>query len=608
MPINAFLLLRKRSVLLSIISLLLFAAGAHADEWGDYTYRVDNGTSVTILGYLGTGGEISIPSEINGLPVTAINGSAFLNRVEITGSLVIPDGVTTIGWGAFSGCSGLNGTLTLPESLNTIGGHSFFNCTGLRGSVDVPAEVSYVGTYAFNGCVGLESIVFLGNAPSTFGTDVFTGTAAGFTLYCAADATGFTTPLWNGYPMLRWAPESDFVCETTWAGLWGITGYSGSAEHLVIPGIIGGKAVEMIAQTSLGSWDASTAPTFSSVDIPPSVKRIEQSAFRNCVNLAAVRLPEGLQILEGYAFYGCSGLTEVRLPSTLTEFYGNSFTGCSSLTSFEVAPGHPNAKSVNGLVLDQAGEALLLYPEGRTGIAVIPEGIKTIGGSVFYGCEGFTGFSLPSTLLEIGDYAFGCWSGVHELTIPDSVTTIGENAFSGSSFGSVTVGTGVLSLGHYAFESCSNLGWVRFMGNAPALGGDVFSDARSGFTVYYEAGATGFDGAEWVSQAVPLAQWNPAVDPNWLVEDDGSGVKLLGYSMPADNLVIPNTINGKTVVSIAASAFQFKTIFSGSVTIGSGVTSIEEGAFRGASNLTAILVDAENPSFASQSGLLYNKA
>ena len=118
---NPFLRFRKRSAFLSIVSILLFAVGARAEEWGGYTYEVVNGNTVTITGYTGPDGAITIPSVIDEKPVTAIGERAFFYCDGLTGNLVIPEGVTSIGDNAFHRCSGLNGTLTLPSTLESIG-------------------------------------------------------------------------------------------------------------------------------------------------------------------------------------------------------------------------------------------------------------------------------------------------------------------------------------------------------------------------------------------------------------------------------------------------------------------------------------------------------
>ncbi|WP_143440848.1 leucine-rich repeat domain-containing protein, partial [Klebsiella pneumoniae] len=82
-----------------------------------------------------------------------------------TGSLVIPEGVTSIGDYAFSWCYGLDGTLTLPSTLESIGVYAFDGCDGLNGNLVSPQGVTSIGNQAFEGCSGLASVTFKGHAP-----------------------------------------------------------------------------------------------------------------------------------------------------------------------------------------------------------------------------------------------------------------------------------------------------------------------------------------------------------------------------------------------------------------------------------------------------------
>jgi len=196
---NPFLRLRKRSAFLSIVSLLLFSIGARAKQWGYYTYEVVNGNTVTITGYTGPDGAITIPSVIDEKPVTAIGERAFFYCDGLTGNLVIPEGVTSIGDNAFHRCSGLNGTLTLPSTLESIGVYAFDGCDGLNGNLVIPQGVTSIGNQAFEGCSGLASVTFKGHAPELKGSP-FACMADNFKVYFRQGKEGFTTPTWQGYP------------------------------------------------------------------------------------------------------------------------------------------------------------------------------------------------------------------------------------------------------------------------------------------------------------------------------------------------------------------------------------------------------------------------
>ena len=146
----------------------------------DFTYTTNADNTITITGYTGTNGVLSIPSMINGLPVTRIRSFAFYNYPGLTGSLTIPAGVTGIGHAAFYNCSNLTGSLTIPAGVTNIGDSAFLNCSGLTG------------------------VYFLGNAPSV-GSLPFSGVATK-TIYYLPGTTNWTNP-WANCPTALWTPQ-----------------------------------------------------------------------------------------------------------------------------------------------------------------------------------------------------------------------------------------------------------------------------------------------------------------------------------------------------------------------------------------------------------------
>ena len=130
--------------------------------------------------------------------VTSIGGSAFYKCSGLR-SAEIPEGVTDIGSGTFSDCSSLT-SVTIPDSVTSIGDSAFSGCRSLN-SVTIPKSVTSIGENAFDGCDGLAAVTFLGDAPEVAAADAdrpsFLKDAV--TLRCPAGASGWATPVWNGY-------------------------------------------------------------------------------------------------------------------------------------------------------------------------------------------------------------------------------------------------------------------------------------------------------------------------------------------------------------------------------------------------------------------------
>ena len=135
----------------------------------------NNGSTITISAYSGTGDRVIIPHFINGLPVTAIGDRAFQRKILDPASLC------------------------LPPFLESIGTEAFAMCSGLTGSVEIPPTVATIGEGAFYGCSRLDEVRFLGDAPKT-GPSIFDGNKSGFMIIYDRQAKGFDAPTWHAYP------------------------------------------------------------------------------------------------------------------------------------------------------------------------------------------------------------------------------------------------------------------------------------------------------------------------------------------------------------------------------------------------------------------------
>jgi hypothetical protein len=223
-----------------------------------FTFTTNNG-QITITGYTGSGGSVTIPSKTNGYPVGAIAQYAFEYNANLT-TIVIPGSVTDIGRGAFSGCTkltsitvnptnsaycGLSGVLfskdqatlvsypagksgryTIPDTVTSIGDLSFYYCTKLTGitipasvtsinyevfgycsgltSITIPDSVTSIGNWAFFECGNLARVYFMGNTP-TLGSSVFYNVLQ-TTVYYMPGTTNWGST-YGGCAALLWNPR-----------------------------------------------------------------------------------------------------------------------------------------------------------------------------------------------------------------------------------------------------------------------------------------------------------------------------------------------------------------------------------------------------------------
>ncbi|HEY3915248.1 MAG TPA: leucine-rich repeat domain-containing protein [Verrucomicrobiae bacterium] len=219
---------------------------------GGLEFTLNNGR-MTITGYTGSDGSVSIPDTLFGYPVTAIGGNAFANNATLT-SIVIPNSVTNIGVEAFYNCAGL-ASVTLPDDIPSIGAETFYNCASLA-AITIPASVTAIGAGAFDNCLSLTSITFLGNAP-TLGNAAFSGDAA--TVYYYFGTTGWGAT-YGGLPTVELsAPNPPQI-------LSGSAGIRSGNFAFTLAGITN-QTVIVQASTNLINWQPLWTNTLSATNV-----------------------------------------------------------------------------------------------------------------------------------------------------------------------------------------------------------------------------------------------------------------------------------------------------------------------------------------------------
>ena len=256
----------------------------------------------------------------------------------------------------------------------------------------------------------------------------------------------------------------------------------------------------------------------------------------------------------GGAFRNCSSLTSLTIPSSVTEILSNAFYGCTGLTKLTIEDGTEGLSLQSSSAYDCPLETLYLgrsiscdnppfYSKLKS--VTISNSVTRIGNNAFNGCYRLTEVSIPNSVTRIGNNAFYGCSGLTEITIPNSVTSLGDYAFYGCSRPtSVTIPNSVTEIGEAAFANCIGLTEVNIS--------DLSAWCKISFSRYSN----------------PL-QYAHKLNLN------GSEIK---------NLVIPNDIT-----EIKRYAFNGCSGLT-SVTIHNSVTTIEGCAFEDCDGLTSITI------------------
>ena len=268
-----------------------------------------------------------------------------------------------------------------------------------------------------------------------------------------------------------------------------ITKYIGSAEKVDIPEKIDGKSV-----TSIGS-----------------------SVFRGCKRLSSITIPNCVTSIDSFAFRDCTSLKSITIPNSVTSIYYDAFRGCTSLTAINVANRNQNYVSVNGVLYDKDKTVIIRYPAGKkdksysildgvTGICAyafedcanlesitLPDSVTLMGLSVFNGCKSLItinvaagnqnfvsvngvlydkdktaiiryparkkdkNYNILNSVRFVHNNAFEDCTNLTSITIPNSVTGISSNAFSGCSIKSITIPNSATNIYSSTFDGCISL-------------------------------------------------------------------------------------------------------------------------------------------------------
>ncbi|MBQ8060217.1 MAG: leucine-rich repeat protein, partial [Prevotella sp.] len=356
--------------------------------------------------------------------------------------------------------------------------------------------------------------------------------------------------------------------------------------------------------TSIGSWAFYNCSGLTSVTIPNSVTSIGSWAFSGCSGLTSVTIPNSVTSINSYAFYGCSGQTSVTIPESVTSIGDGVFSSCSGLTEIKVADGNNVYDSRNNCnaIINTSSNTLIAGCKNT----IIPNSVTSIGSNAFDGCSGLTSVTIPNSVTSIGSAAFYGCSGLASVTIPNSVTSIVGSAFSScSGLKSATIPNSVTSIGDNAFKGCSRLTSVTIPNSVTSIGSSAFEGCRSltsvtipnsvtsiGSYAFYDC--SGLTSITWNAKNYPAISSyssSPFYDIRTQIKKFiiGDDVTSIPSYMCYEMSNLKSVIIPNSVTSIGAEAFN-KCRGLTSVTIPNSVTSIGAEAFIGCSGLTSVTI------------------
>lgn len=386
----------------------------------------------------------------------------------------IPDSVETIGNGAFYECRDLE-RIALPSALQTLSSVTFYNCTALS-EVTFPASLKTIESSAFSGCRNLSKVKLPASLTAiqssvfhlciNLKTVSYDGSLEQWSRITADnDVLGYSCPslVMSDYTAQFILVKNAFLDPPPKTVT--ITKYTGKESTVILP-------------STINSWP---------------VTKIGEAAFQDNTTITSVTIPDSVTEIGANAFAGCTNLTSVNYEgdwSNLTIQSGNPAVQDAAnapLFDFEFIPPDNTAVIVTNYKYNGAA-ADVTIPSRYKG-----KPVTMIDHAAFFN-SAVTSVTIPDSVTSISDEAFINCPKLTNISIPNSVTYIGFSAFSScTSLKSITLPSSLSFISGALFLGCSQLTTIHIPVSVTSIGNNAFADCPSLMTVTYPGSKTQWD-------------------------------------------------------------------------------------------------------------------
>ena len=345
--------------------------------------------------------------------------------------------------------------------------------------------------------------------------------------------------------------------------------------------------------TSIGNYAFEWCSRLTSITIPNSITSIGEFAFYQCSGLTSITIPNSVTSIGESAFDDCTGLTSITIPNSVTSIEDNAFGDCYGLESIVVDPGntkYDSRENCNAIIETESNTLI-------TGCknTIIPNSVTSIGNQAFYGCSGLTSITIPNSVTSIGQIAFSSCDGLKEVHINDIA------AWCSIDFGSwvanplcyahnlylnnelvteLIIPNSITSIKNYAFWGCNGLTSITIPNSVTSIGNSAFSSCKGLTSITIPNSVTSI--GKWAFQYCTKLT-NATIGDNVTYIEEGA----FGFT-GLKSITIPNSV--KTI-----GIWAFEDCYNlTSITIPNSVTSIGECAFIRCSELTDVYCLATN--------------
>ena len=400
------------------------------------------------------------------IPEQAFKNCSSIEEVYLPPKTPTATFIENIGKYAFNNCSKLK-TINLEAVSGSIGDYAFLGCGAIEGELTINNFISRIGRGAFKGCNSLSKLTvpFIGESETSnrFIHYIFGSSSSNFGISSGGEMPNSLKEIVVSESSND-VPESAFSStafeKITFKGIVKEIGQFAFSRCLKLKDVVFERAAH-VETIGIGAFQGSSLTAYN---IPHNVRTIEKQAFME-TGLTSIIVPDEVETIGSYAFKDCTGLTSVTIGKRVTSIGSSAFSGCSRLTKIT------GSSTISAVVARQCGS--------NSFEVVITSG-TSIGDSAFRDC-GLTSITIPDSVTSIGQYAFYECTKLTSIIVVEGNTkyhstgnclieTATKTLILGCKTsviptdGSVTIGGSVTYIGENAFAYCSRLTSITFNG------------------------------------------------------------------------------------------------------------------------------------------------